>query len=61
VEIIHDDDGQLRPSCEEEREVYGREYRWRCRAGSRYLYICEDGLVHYCLQQRGYPAKPPVE
>ena len=19
---------------------------WRCRAGSRYLYICEDGLVH---------------
>jgi len=31
---------------------------WRCRAGSRYLYICEDGLVHYCSQQRGYPAKP---
>src|SRR5215470_16808755 len=21
---------------------------WRCRAGARYLYICEDGLVHYC-------------
>lgn len=32
--------------------------RWRCRAGSRYLYICEDGLVHYCSQQRGYPAIP---
>jgi MoaA/NifB/PqqE/SkfB family radical SAM enzyme len=31
---------------------------WRCRAGSRYLYICEDGLVHYCSQQRGFPAKP---
>src|SRR5215213_284451 len=31
---------------------------WRCRAGARYLYICEDGLVHYCSQQRGYPAKP---
>jgi MoaA/NifB/PqqE/SkfB family radical SAM enzyme len=31
---------------------------WRCRAGSRYLYICEDGLVHYCSQQRGYPAIP---
>jgi len=30
---------------------------WRCRAGSRYLYICEDGLVHYCSQQRGFPAK----
>jgi hypothetical protein len=22
------------------------------------LYICEDGLVHYCSQQRGYPAVP---
>jgi MoaA/NifB/PqqE/SkfB family radical SAM enzyme len=33
----------------------GRENNWRCRAGSRYLYICEDGLVHYCSQQRGYP------
>lgn len=31
---------------------------WRCRAGSRYLYICEDGLVHYCSQQRGHPAIP---
>ena len=36
----------------------GRPNRWRCRAGSRYLYVCEDGLVHYCSQQRGYPAKP---
>jgi MoaA/NifB/PqqE/SkfB family radical SAM enzyme len=31
---------------------------WRCRAGSRYLYICENGLVHYCSQQRGYPGTP---
>ncbi len=36
----------------------GRPNDWRCRAGSRYLYVCEDGLVHYCSQQRGYPAKP---
>jgi MoaA/NifB/PqqE/SkfB family radical SAM enzyme len=36
----------------------GRSFDWRCRAGARYLYICEDGLVHYCSQQRGYPAKP---
>jgi len=36
----------------------GRPNKWRCRAGSRYLYVCEDGLVHYCSQQRGYPAKP---
>jgi MoaA/NifB/PqqE/SkfB family radical SAM enzyme len=33
----------------------GRDNHWRCRAGSRYLYIREDGLVHYCSQQRGYP------
>src|SRR5690348_18349934 len=31
---------------------------WRCRAGARYLYICENGLVHYCSQQRGYPGVP---
>lgn len=36
----------------------GLENNWRCRAGSRYLYICEDGLVHYCSQQRGYPGIP---
>jgi len=31
---------------------------WRCRAGARYLYICENGLVHYCSQQRGHPGVP---
>jgi MoaA/NifB/PqqE/SkfB family radical SAM enzyme len=36
----------------------GRPNAWRCRAGARYLYVCEDGLVHYCSQQRGYPAVP---
>lgn len=39
----------------------GQPNNWRCRAGSRYLYICEDGLVHYCSQQRGYPAIPLSE
>jgi MoaA/NifB/PqqE/SkfB family radical SAM enzyme len=39
----------------------GRPNDWRCRAGSRYLYICEDGLVHYCSQQRGYPGVPLAE
>jgi MoaA/NifB/PqqE/SkfB family radical SAM enzyme len=38
--------------------VQARPNHWRCRAGARYLYICEDGLVHYCSQQRGYPAIP---
>jgi MoaA/NifB/PqqE/SkfB family radical SAM enzyme len=36
----------------------GRPNDWRCRAGARYLYVCEDGLIHYCSQQRGYPAVP---
>jgi MoaA/NifB/PqqE/SkfB family radical SAM enzyme len=36
----------------------GQPNQWRCRAGARYLYICEDGLVHYCSQQRGYPGIP---
>ncbi len=31
---------------------------WHCRAGGRFLYICEDGLVHYCSQQRGRPGIP---
>ncbi len=32
--------------------------QWHCPAGGRFLYVCEDGLVHYCSQQRGYPAIP---
>jgi len=39
----------------------GREHDWKCRAGARYLYICEDGLVHWCSQQRGYPGVPLEE
>jgi len=38
--------------------AHGQPNQWRCRAGARYLYICENGLVHYCSQQRGYPGKP---
>jgi len=36
----------------------GKTNDWRCRSGARYLYICEDGLVHWCSQQRGYPGIP---
>jgi len=39
----------------------GQPNNWRCRAGARYLYICEFGLVHYCSQQRGYPGVPLAE
>jgi MoaA/NifB/PqqE/SkfB family radical SAM enzyme len=42
----------------QEAIAQGQPNDWRCRAGSRYLYICEDGLVHYCSQQRGYPGVP---
>src|SRR5271168_848515 len=45
----------------QEAIAQGRPNDWRCRAGSRYLYICEDGLVHYCSQQRGFPGVPLSE
>ena len=38
--------------------VAGKPNTWHCGAGARYLYICEDGLVHWCSQQRGYPGIP---
>jgi MoaA/NifB/PqqE/SkfB family radical SAM enzyme len=39
----------------QENLARGQVNEWKCRAGARYLYICEDGLVHYCSQQRGHP------
>ena len=36
----------------------GKPNQWDCRAGARYLYICENGLVHWCSQQRGCPGVP---
>jgi MoaA/NifB/PqqE/SkfB family radical SAM enzyme len=42
----------------QDRLVSGRPKPWRCRAGGRYLYVDEDGLVHYCSQQRGIPGIP---
>ncbi len=36
----------------------GRPNEWRCRAGARYLYVDEGGLVHYCSQMRGHPGVP---
>lgn len=41
--------------------IEGQPNEWACRAGARYLYICEAGLVHYCSQQRGYPGVPLLE
>ncbi len=42
----------------QENLASGKPNHWACRAGARYLYVCEDGLVHYCSQQRGYPGIP---
>lgn len=42
----------------QENIAQGKPNDWRCRAGARYLYICEDGLVHFCSQQRGFPGIP---
>ncbi len=41
--------------------IEGKANDWACRAGARYLYVCEEGLVHYCSQQRGFPAIPLLE
>jgi MoaA/NifB/PqqE/SkfB family radical SAM enzyme len=42
----------------QENLAHGRPNDWSCRAGARYLYVDEGGLVHYCSQQRGTPAIP---
>ena len=50
--------GHARVNRFQDNLVDGKPNPWRCRAGARYLYICEEGLVHYCSQQRGYPGIP---
>jgi MoaA/NifB/PqqE/SkfB family radical SAM enzyme len=50
--------GYTRLNWFQENLSRGKSNDWRCRAGARYLYICENGLVHYCSQQRGYPSIP---
>ncbi len=42
----------------QKRLMEGRPNDWKCRAGARYLYVAEDGKVHWCSQQRGYPGIP---
>ena len=41
--------------------MHGRANDWKCRAGARYLYVSEDGKVHWCSQQRGYPGIPLLD
>ena len=42
----------------QQNTIRGLPNPWHCPAGGRFLYICEDGLVHYCSQQRGKPGIP---
>ncbi|MBX7219564.1 MAG: radical SAM protein [Blastocatellia bacterium] len=50
--------GHSRLTYFQDNMAAGKANDWKCRAGARYLYICEEGLVHYCSQQRGYPGTP---
>jgi MoaA/NifB/PqqE/SkfB family radical SAM enzyme len=34
---------------------------WKCRAGARYLYVDEQGIVSTCSQRRGKPGIPLIE
>jgi MoaA/NifB/PqqE/SkfB family radical SAM enzyme len=54
---------QLGRAFHESAEYRGRLMRdgrapFKCRAGSRYLYVDEEGSVHWCSQQRGAFAVP---
>jgi MoaA/NifB/PqqE/SkfB family radical SAM enzyme len=40
-----------------EKLLHGQEAPYRCRAGARYLYVDEHGMVHWCSQRRGVNAK----
>jgi len=41
--------------------IAGRRPEWQCRAGSRFLYVDEFGLVQFCSAQRGRLNKPLAE
>jgi len=44
-----------------ERLLAGERPRWTCRAGSRFLYVDEDGKVELCSAQRGRLGKTITE
>lgn len=41
--------------------LQGEKPKWKCRSGSRYLYVDEFGLVQYCSSQRNRLNKPLTE
>jgi len=38
--------------------IRGLPNAWHCPGGGRFLYVCEDGLVHFCSRLRGQPGIP---
>jgi hypothetical protein len=45
----------------EDRMIAERDVPFRCRAGARYLYVDEHGMVAYCSQRRAEPGIPLLE
>jgi len=45
----------------EDAMIEGGTAPFKCRAGSRYLYVDEFGKVSYCSQRRGEPGTPLLE
>jgi MoaA/NifB/PqqE/SkfB family radical SAM enzyme len=45
----------------EDAMIAGGTAPFKCRAGSRYLYVDEFGKVSYCSQRRGEPGTPLLE
>ena len=43
------------------RLLLGQRPRWKCRAGSRFMYVDEWGKVQFCSAQRGRLGKPVTE
>jgi MoaA/NifB/PqqE/SkfB family radical SAM enzyme len=63
-EIVHLGRGlYTRVNAFQRNLIGGRPNDWHCRAGSRYLYVSEHGVVHHCSQRRepGQFAKPLLE
>ena len=58
TDLSHSITHRMNYSLFQKNLMNGRSNNWKCRAGARYLYICEDGNVHWCSQQRGYPGIP---
>jgi MoaA/NifB/PqqE/SkfB family radical SAM enzyme len=44
-----------------ERLIHGKQAPFRCRAGARYLYVDEFGMVCWCAQTRGSFRKPLLD